>query len=307
MGDDLSGPVRAVRGGVTAVGFLPRAVAAVAALLLVACGEGGDAGNGSADSHAVSLVDHQGRTVELAHPPERIVSLVPSATATLERLGARDRLVARTDYDTAQALEHLPSVGGGLEPSMERLIAQEPDVVVRFLAESDPETPTRLSHAGIPHVAVRPDRVDDIEAMVELLGQLVDEPQGAQELWGKIQDGLSEVAEKAPQEPPTVAFLLGGDPPLVAGPNTFLDDLLTVAGARNAFDDLDDLYPPVSVEELHARPLDRVIAPDAARLPDLPSDVDVARVPGWVQQPGPRLPEAARELARAIHGEEWGR
>lgn len=256
---------------------------------------------------AVAVVDQQGRSLRLPEPPERLVSLVPSATDLLRELGAEDRLVGRTDFDTASALAELPSVGGGLEPDMERLVALEPDLVVRFDAESDPRTPARLDDAGVPHVAVRPDGVSDIEEMVLLLGTVAGRPERAHRLWEEIRADLDAVRTSAPEgQAPRVAFLLGDDPPMAAGPATFLDDLLEVAGARNVFDDLEQLYPPVSREELAAREIDRVLAVEDARLPDLPDGLEVVRVPGWVQQPGPRLAEAAAELARAVHREESG-
>src|SRR5439155_12135950 len=68
--------------------------------------------------------------LEARRPAERIVSLVPSVTEILVALGAGDRLVARTEYDTDPTLARLPSVGGGLNPSLERLTVLRPDLVV---------------------------------------------------------------------------------------------------------------------------------------------------------------------------------
>src|SRR5690606_41950076 len=45
------------------------------------------------------------------------------------------------------------------------------DLFVRFAGEQDPRTPARLDGLGIPHVAVRPDRVDDVYRAVEILGR----------------------------------------------------------------------------------------------------------------------------------------
>lgn len=293
------------------------AAAAFLTLLAGGCGDpdpqdgrseaGAEAQLESGGGDRVRVVDHQGREVRLPAPPERVISLVPSATAILRELGAGDRLVARTDYDTAAALAHLPSVGGGLEPSMERLVSLDPEVVVRFRAESDPATPERLDRAGVPHVAVRPDGLDDVGEMVAMMGELAGEPQEARRLWNHIQEELEAVAGDAPEERPRVVFLLGGNPPLAAGPRTFLGELLEVAGAVNAFRDLDELYPPVSLEELSAREVDRVLAPEDADVPDLPPSLEVTRVPGWVQQPGPWMARAAGELAQAIHRQEEAR
>ena len=60
---------------------------------------------------------------------------MPSATETLEALGAQDLLVGRTDYDDADWASALPSVGGGIQPSYETLVSLEPDLVVRFAGD----------------------------------------------------------------------------------------------------------------------------------------------------------------------------
>ena len=61
-------------------------------------------GEDPAAAGQVTLVDAGGRRHAFTTPPERIVSLVPSATAVLLALGVGERLVARTDFDTARAL-----------------------------------------------------------------------------------------------------------------------------------------------------------------------------------------------------------
>lgn len=260
--------------------------------------------DGSRTGAEVVLVDHQGREVRLAAPPRRILSLVPSATEVVRELGGEDRLVGRTDYDTASALANLPSVGGGLEPGMERVVALEPDLVIRFHADSDPATPLRLDEAGLPHLAIRPDGIAEIEEIVAMVGVVLGREEAAAKVRDGIREGLAEVADAVPDgERPTVAYLVGGDPPWVAGPGTFLDELLEVAGGRNVFADLERLYAPVSSEELVARRPDVVLLGESERAPRLPGNLPVRRVPDWIERPGTRVAEAARELAQALRAE----
>ena len=80
----------------------------------------------------ITLVDADGGQVALPARPDRILSLVPSVTRILVELGEGDRLVGRTDYDDLAAIRELPSVGGGLEPTMEIVASLEPEVVIRF-------------------------------------------------------------------------------------------------------------------------------------------------------------------------------
>jgi iron complex transport system substrate-binding protein len=254
----------------------------------------------------LALVDDEGRTVALPAPAHRIVSLVPSATGILRALEAGDLLVGRTDFDTDPALAHLPSVGGGLGASVERIVALEPDLVIRFAAESDRATPRHLDAAGIPHLAVRPDRIRDIRRIVEILGDVAGRPEQADSLVRVMDRELDEVAERVGDAPtPRVAFLLGGDPPYVAGPGTFLNELLEVAGARNVFGDLASSYASVSVEEVARREVDLILTLQGSSLPSSLQSLPVRRVPDEVQSPGHRVGASARTLARILHPERF--
>lgn len=255
---------------------------------------------------AARLVDASGRRHALTHPPRRIVSLVPSATRILQELGTRELLVGRTDWDTAQALASLPSVGGGLGPSIERLVALDPDFVIRFHGESDRATPARLDDLGIRHFAIRPDGIDDVRTIIRQLGAVVGRRRRADSLVEAMDEELDEIRARVEGRPrPSVAYVLGGSPPMVAGPNTFIDELLDIAGGANAFSDLGRRYAPVSPEELVARKIDVILYPEGASPPEGLGDAEIRSVSPLVETPGPDLALAARELARTLHPEAF--
>ncbi|MEX0979776.1 MAG: helical backbone metal receptor [Gemmatimonadota bacterium] len=250
----------------------------------------------------VVVVDDAGVRHDFTEPPSRVVSLVPSSTEILRALGAGDLLVARTDFDTARALAELPSVGGGLHPSLEALVSARPDLVIRFAGEQDVTTPARLSERGIPHFAVRPDGVDDVRRIIRSLSQIVGTPDAGAELVDRIDSDLAEILGRVEGEPPVrVAFLMGGSPPWAAGPGTFIDELIRIAGGVNVFGDLGSLYAPVSLEEIAVRDIDVVLHPGGDATGLRVGEVPVRRVSELTQSPGPRLGEAAREIARILH------
>jgi iron complex transport system substrate-binding protein len=250
------------------------------------------------------LTDDGGTEVVLEAEPVRILSLVPAATEVLEALGLGPRLVGRTDYDGDPWLAHLPSVGGGLHPSMERLVSLEPDLVIRFEGESDRATPDALDRAGIPHLSVRPDTIGDIRRMIRTLALATDHLDEGEALVEELWSELARVERLVRDEPPVrVAFLLGGDPPLVAGRGTFVHELLEVAGAVNVFADAGLLYVPVSVEEVVRRRPALLLAPDGAQIPTGLSHLPLRRVPPDVQSPGHRVGGSAVEIARVVHPE----
>lgn len=285
--------------------------AGVAALLLLAaCArgpEGGadDAGSESAEDPGtpVVLVGASGDTVRLEAPPRRIVALIPGVNQILLELGAVDRIVGRTDYDTVQALRALPSVGGGIGANLETLAALRPDLVVRFEGAQDARTAARLDDLGIPHLGVRPDGIEDIRRIYTTMGTAVEAEAAAAERVAAIDRGLDGIrAAVRDRGAPRVAWLLGGTPPLAAGPGTFLEELVEIAGGIPAFDDLDDLYVPVSMETLLAREIDVIVTSEGAELDArIIEGRRVARVPSWVQIPGPGIVASARRVAEALH------
>lgn len=275
-------------------------------LAATACGTpASDADAGSRRGDTLRVTDQAGVEHAMASPASRVVSLVPSATLALDALGARDALVGRTDFDTVTWAADLPSVGGGLEPSVESLVALEPDLVIRFAGPQDPETPARLDDLGIRHVAVRPDGVGDVLDMISLVGAVVGRSAAADSLVAGLRAELAAVREAGAERPRRrVAYVLGGTPPWVAGPRTHIHELIELAGGENVFADLSGLYGAVSPEEFVARRIDVVLVPDASTFDaSLVPDARVEEVGGAVELPGPGVAEAARQILHLIHGE----
>lgn len=293
----------------------PRSGPLLLSLLLLplasACSDAGAPGTEEAPSTdpapQVVVEDQAGRTVHLQRPPTRVISLVPAATGIMLALEEADRLVARTDYDDQPELESLPSVGGGLHPSLEGLISLEPDLVIRFEGDQDRATPETLDRVGIVHLAVRPDRIDDIRDMVRLLASAVDRSDAGRALVQRLDRELDDVRDRIRDQPrPEVVFLLGGDPPWVVGPETFLHELLEIAGGENAMADLGrPLYAPVSIEEIVQREVDVILVMASARVPTALQNLPIVRVPDAVQSPGVGLGESAREISRLLHPDRW--
>lgn len=282
----------------------PRARGGLALPLLLALACGGEADRTAVADPAVAVTDAAGRTVALAEPARRVVSLVPSATQVLEALGAGERLVGRTDFDTATWAAGIPSVGGGLEPNLEAVVSLRPDLVIRFAGEQDPATPARLDDLGVPHAAVRPDRIAGILESVRIVGEMVGRPAAADALARRLRAGLDSVGHAHEGgASPRVAYVLGGTPPWVAGPGTYIHELIELAGAENAFAGLGSPYASVSPEEFVAREVHVILADQPGDVPPrLAGDVPVRLVSDALELPGPGVVRAAREVARLVHG-----
>ena len=203
----------------------------------------------------------------------------------------------------ATVVRGLPSVGGGLRPDLERLLTLRPELVIRFEGAQDPVTGVALDERGIPHIAVQPDRIEDVRTIVRQMGQIMGRSEAADALVADLDRQLEDVrALVARAERPRVAYVLGGTPPWVAGPGTFIADLLDAAGGENVFADLDRLYGPVSLEELVTRDVTLfVVGRGTVVNPRLGDRAPVVEVSQDVESPGTGLGRAALELARLLH------
>lgn len=270
----------------------------------------------------LAVTDGAGRTVALPRPAQRVVSLMPSVTEWVIAMGAADRLVARTDYDDHPAVDTLPSVGGGLTPSLEWLAARRPDLVVAWPDAPSRSLVSRLETMGIPVYAAPSETIEEGLATARDLGTLLARGSAASAAVAEVEAGLDSVtAAIADRDPPDVLFLIGLDPLMAAGPGTFVDQLLDRAGGRNVLADLDILWPQLSLEEVVRRAPEVVLVASVAEPDPLAAlrgrpgwrDVPAVRAghvhavdPNRVNRPGPRMDEAAAILARLIHGETAG-
>lgn len=276
------------------------------------------AGSGAVEDDSLVLRDDLGRTVRLPGPPGRIVSLVPAATELLFALDAGGRLVGRTRYGThPPAAREVPSVGQGIRPSLELVLERRPDLVLLFAGPETRGTADRLEELGVPSLALRHNTFADLRRNVRRLGRLTGRGRAAGELLETIRCRLERVAGALGTSPrPRVYYEVWSDPPVTVGRGSYLDSLLSVAGARNVFGDLRAPSPRVGLEAVAARDPDLVLVPRRGGEDGGPRP---ARRPGWdvvpavregrvrtldgdlVHRLGPRVGEAARVLATVIH------
>lgn len=269
---------------------------------------------------SVRAVDDAGHEVALPAPARRVVSLLPAATETLLALGAEAAVVGRTRYDADPRVAHLPSVGGGLDPSVEALVALRPELVLAWEGPAGSELRQELERLGIPVFGLATRDTAGVYANLRRLGALTGRAPAADSLAAAIRARLEAVRAAVPPAPrPRVLYVVGIDPPFIAGTDNFISELIGVAGGDPVplAAELRGASPEVSREALVQ------LRPDVVLLPVQPGEEAAAlerlrREPGWrdvpavregrvatldadlVNQPGPRIGEMAEALAAAI-------
>ena len=201
-------------------------------------------------------------------PAQRVISLNPSLTAMLLAIDAREVLVGVDEFSARQQpdVADLPRVGGLYNPSLERVVALEPDLVMLVPSAEQRGFRERLEELSIPVLAVDPVSFADVADVVERVGARVGASERAAQRAGAMRAMRERVAAAVAGRPlvPTV-LVLQREPLFVAGAGTFVDDMLRAAGARNLGAAFDSTWPRVSREWLIAAAPEVLV--DASRDP----------------------------------------
>jgi ABC-type Fe3+-hydroxamate transport system substrate-binding protein len=184
-------------------------------------------------------------------PAQRVVSLLPSFTELLFAIGAGDRVVGRTQWcDYPPAALAIPSVGDGLPPNIESVMARRPDLVVLYNAGPNVTAAKQLERAGVRTVLIDLNRLEDLGPAARTLGRLTGR-EGQAESLAIMLDSLA--GRPPPPSTTSLAFVVWDNPPIVIGHGSYLDQLATEAGARNVFGDIAAPSAQVSLETIVAR------------------------------------------------------
>ncbi len=273
----------------------------------------------SAEPRAISVTDDAGRTVSLFKPAQRIFSLIPSLTESVAALDP-GVLVARTRFDRAPELAHLPSLGGTIQPNLEALAGLEPDLVITWADANQRSFGDRVEALGIPVYRAEVETIARVRSHLRRLGTLLGRAERADALIDSLDHALESVAASVRgRERVDVYYSVWHDPPQTTGPGTFINEIIEHAGGRNIFADATRSWPQVSVEAIVRRDPDALII---ARHAPGAEGVQWIEGPGWrdleavrtgrylvvegdlFNRPSPRVAEAARRLARFLHGEQ---
>jgi len=250
-------------------------------------------------------------------PARRVVSLNPSLTAILVALGARDVLVGVDEFSarSVPSVADLPRVGGLYNPSLEAVVALEPDRVVVVPSVEQRDFRSRLEHLGVQVSVFENISFEQVMENIQRLGALVGRQVEAEARVSEVRASWRRVERLSSKYPsPRTLLVLQRDPLFVIGRGSFIDEMLVAVGGVNLAGEFEDPYPRVAVEWLvSAAPAVLVdLSPgveDAAaywaRWPALPA-VQQGRIvqldPNDISLPGPHLDRSIERLAMAVHG-----
>ncbi|GAB7387044.1 ABC transporter substrate-binding protein [Bacillaceae bacterium] len=282
-------------------------------------GQGGTEGVAPAEPgrFPVTVVDATGAEITVAKEPERIVSIIPSATETAFALGLGEKIVGVSAWDNyPEEVKKLEKVGG-LDVNVEKVVSLQPDLVLAHV--SNGKSVEALRKAGVKVLVTDAKSLAETFAAIRLIAQATGTQEEAEALIRKMQRERDEViravadipAEKRPK------VWLEVSPELhTAGQGTFLHELVKLAGGQNVASDLQGwvqvneekviaanpdvifvtygYYVQEAAEQVKQRKSWQVVnAVKNGRVYELHSDL--------VDRPGPRITQGLRQIASLLH------
>jgi iron complex transport system substrate-binding protein len=183
------------------------------------------------NAHAGKLVDDRGVTLELARPPQRIVTMLPSLTEVVCELDACSRLVGLDDFSNWPAqVRKLPRLGGLEDTNIERVMALTPDLV---LLASSSRAVGRLESLGIKVATLEPKTLADLSRVWAQLAQVLEVPDGAAR-WQRLEAKVDAAAARLPAAlRGTTVYFEVNSAPYAASEDSFIGELLARIGAVN--------------------------------------------------------------------------
>ncbi len=263
-------------------------------------------------AHAYQVTDDRGMLISFEKPPQRIVSLLPSLTETVCALGQCQKLVAVDRYSNyPDSVKKLQRVGGGLDPSIEAIVALKPDVVLMATSSRVGE---RLQALGIKVVALEPKNHADVKRVLGTLGVLLGSS-AAPQVWQAIEVSMASAAQSLPVQSRSIrVYFEVNRAPYAAGEASFIGETLTRLGVQNIVPASLGPFPLLNPEFVVRA------NPDVIMVGDI-NFAGMAGRPGWdniraiarqqvciftpaqadmLVRPGPRMAEGAQLMAQCL-------
>lgn len=272
-------------------------------------------------SSAKNVTDQLGRQIKVPDNPQRIISLAPNITEIVFALGQDHRLKGVTTYsDYPDQAKTYPKVGSYVHLDLEKIVSLKPDLCIAIKDGNPRSVIMRLEKLNIPVYAVDPRNLEAIIETVLEIGVLLNADSQAKVLATDMRFRIKQVTdriEKADHKP-KVFFQIGISPIVSVGTNTFIHELIVLAGGKNLAQGK-TAYPRFSKEQILSFSPDVFIISSMtntdsidqlkaqwSKYPQIPAITNnrLYHVDSNIfDRPTPRLVDALELLAKLIHPE----
>jgi len=193
------------------------------------------------------FTDQMGRLISVSYPPQKIISLVPSQTELLFDLGLEQEIIGITKFciHPKERFKKSNKIGGTKTLDLQKIRDLKPDLIIGNKEENDRKQIEDLMQdhpVWMSDIETLPDAIK----MITQIGELTNRQDKANQIAVKINEQFSILSRK--DKPVRVAYFIWKDPFMVAGKQTFIDDILSRSGFENVINE--NRYPEININWL---------------------------------------------------------
>src|ERR1700740_456974 len=186
--------------------------------------------------------DQTGQIIKLDSIPKRIISVVPSQSELIWDLGLRDELVGITKFciHPNEMFATVTRVGGTKKLNIEKVKELNPDLIIANKEENERKDIEELQK-NFPVWISDIKNLDDSMEMIRFLGEVLGKKENAERISTRIEEQFSRL--RSYTETKRVTYFIWKNPMMVAGRDTFINDMLKRCGFVNCIADERSRYP----------------------------------------------------------------
>jgi iron complex transport system substrate-binding protein len=269
-----------------------------------------------------TFVDDSGRKLYFAKAPRRVLSLAPSLTEMLFAIGLDEQIVGVTNFcNYPPAAAGKPKVGY-TQPNLESLLALSPDMVAAPGELLRADVLAKLEALKVPTFIFEAKSLEHVLAHIHTLGRIFERSSAADALTRHMRERIAEVSRRVQTvERKRVLYVLSTHPLITVGPNSYIHQMIELAGGINVAAGTSGAYPRLSMETVLEKDPEILVFPVGStesvpeheqqtwkrwtglsavqrhRLHVVSSDA--------LNRPGPRVVDGLEQLAQVIHPEAF--
>ncbi|MFT6801517.1 MAG: ABC-type Fe3+-hydroxamate transport system substrate-binding protein [Salibacteraceae bacterium] len=183
----------------------------------------------------------------------RIVSVVPSLTELLIDLGLENALVGVTRFciHPKEKTRRIQKIGGTKNLKVLDIIKLQPDIIIANKEENSQQDIVELQkHCDVLLTDIF--NLNDSLSAIEEIGCRTEKTKEALALIHQIKLEFSNLKDLPILENNTIAYLIWGKPIMLAGRNTFINNLIELMGGNNILVNPLSRYPEIQLSELQS-------------------------------------------------------
>lgn len=267
----------------------------------------------------IKAKDDRGKWIILSQTPHRIISLAPNLTEIIYFLELEEKVIAvSTMCNYPPEVAAKPRVGG-FNPSVEKIISLQPDLILATTAGNRRESIRQLELLGQSVFVTSAKNIDDIFHSIIKIGSITGKKELAVLKTKELRERMKRITSRVKGLPRRrILYLIWHQPIMTAGGNTFLNNLIWLAGGESISRDIKQNIVQLSREEIIKRDPEIIFLPDLKDTKLAEQFMQKCEVLTAVRngavyslnedlilRPGPRIVDGLELMAKIIHPEAF--